>query len=543
MNPPRIELVIIGDVVLAATEAGLETAEAIGIAGGRVVASGDAAGVLRAAGPGARVERFGDAAIVPGLHDFHLHLVGMARARREARLEGLAGDELLHAISNAVAPLATRDWLRGRGWSEAALAGDVLARLNTLLADRPALLYSHDTHSAWASPAALRRAGIAAAEGDPPGGRIERDAQGRVTGVLRERAVDLVEAVAGRLGGRALTPALDEVLAELAGWGVTGVTDAGDTSPGNGTGRWAALGDRASRLLAAARRIDGRVRLSVGVPAEAIEAAAELGFATGAPIGEATTVRAGWAKAYADGALGSRTAAMIDPYTCPPGDTGILRLDPEGLDDLLARARRSGIGLAVHAIGDRAAASVLDAIDRAGPAGHGLPPHRIEHLQLLRPQDRPRLARLDVTASVQPIHCAADREHVERCWNDRATLAYPWRSLAEAGTRLAFGSDAPIESANPWHGMFAAVHRRLPGDGTADWQPGEALSPAAALAGYTSGPAAAGGHEDEGHLRPGAVADLAVLDVGLDALRAADERLGGARSVLTLVGGVEVHRA
>jgi len=543
MSAPRIELVIIGDVVLQATPAGFETAEAIGIAGGRVVASGDAADVLRAAGPGTRVERFGKAAIIPGLHDFHLHLVGMARARREVRLEDLVGDELLHAIGNAAAPLSGRDWLRGRGWSEAALDGEVLGRLNALLADRPALLYSRDAHSAWASPAALRRAGIAAAEGNPPGGRVEKDAHGRVTGVLRERAADLVEAVAGRLGGRALAPAIDEVLAELAGWGVTGVTDAGDTSPDNGTGRWAALGDRASRLLAAEGRLDGRVRLSVGVPAEAIEAAAELGLATGNPVGEATTVRAGWAKAYADGALGSRTAALFEPYTCAPGDTGILRLEPDALDDLLSRARRSGIGLAMHAIGDRAVATVLDAFDRAGPAGHGLPPHRIEHLQLLRPEDRPRLARLDVTASVQPIHCAADREHVERCWSDRADLAYPWRSLAEAGTRLALGSDAPIESANPWHGMFAAVHRRLPGDGTADWHAEEALSPAAALAGYTSGPAAAGGHGDEGHLRPGGIADLAVLEVGLDALRAADERLGEARSLLTLVGGVEVHRA
>jgi predicted amidohydrolase YtcJ len=260
-------------------------------------------------------------------------------------------------------------------------------------------------------------------------------------------------------------------------------------------------------------------------------------------VGESTTVRAGWAKAYADGALGSRTAALFEPYTCAPGDAGILRLEPEALDDLLARSRRAGIGLAVHAIGDRAAAAVLDAMDRAGPVGHGLPPHRIEHLQLLRAEDRARLARLDVTASVQPVHCAADREHVERCWRDRAALAYPWRSLAEAGTRLAFGSDAPIESPNPWHGMFAAVHRRLPGDGTRDWRADEALSPAAALAGYTTGPAAAGGHHDEGHLRPGAVADLAVLDVDRATLEAADERLGAVRSVLTLVGGTEVHRA
>jgi predicted amidohydrolase YtcJ len=543
MNASRIELVVVGQVVLAASPAGVQTAEAIGIAGGRVVASGHAVDILGAAGPGARVERFPSSAVVPGLHDFHLHLIGMARSRREVRLDGLAGDDLLHAIRDAAGETPGAEWIRGRGWSEAALAGDTLGRLNALLGDRPAILYSHDSHSAWASPAALRLAGLPSSGGDPPGGRVERDVAGRPSGVLRETATDPIEAVAGRTGDEAVDAALDEVLAELAGWGITGVTDAGDTAAENGIGRWAALGDRASRLLAAAGRLDGRVRLAVGVPADAIEAAAQLSLATGSPIDAATTIRGGWAKAYADGALGSRTAALFAPYTCPPADAGILRLGPEQLDELLVRARRAGIGLAVHAIGDRAVAEVLDALDRAGPGGHALPPTRIEHLQLLRVEDRPRLARLDVTASVQPVHCAADRQYVERCWADRVALAYPWRSLEAAGTRLAFGSDAPIESPNPWHGIFAAVHRRLPGDGTEDWEPGEALSPAAALAGYTSGPAAAGDHPDEGHLRPGAVADLAVLDVDLPTLLAADERLGAVRSLLTLVGGAEVHRA
>jgi hypothetical protein len=543
MSASRIELVVVGHVVLSASAVGLETAEAIGIAGGRVVMNGTEAEVLRAAGPGARVERFGKAAVVPGLHDFHLHLVGMARQRREVRLERLRDAALLDAMRAAAGRTAAGGWLRGRGWTEEALRPDVVERLNDLLSGVPALVYSHDAHSAWASPAALRAAGLAAHEGDPPGGRVERDAAGRPTGVLREAATDLVEAVAGRLRGADLEAALGEVLAELAAWGVTGATDAGDTAAENGTGEWAALGDRASLLLAARERVDGRLRVAVGFPADAMAAAAEHGLATGVALPGTATLRGGWAKAYADGALGSRTAALFFPYTCPPGDTGILRLDDERLDTLVAEARRTGIGLAVHAIGDRAAAAVLDALERGGPRSAGQVPHRIEHLQLLRPEDQPRLARLDVTASVQPVHCAADREHVEACWADRASLAYPWRSLQDAGTRLAFGSDAPIESPNPWHGVFAAVHRRFPGDGTDDWQPAEALSPVAALAGYTAGPAAAGGHTDEGHLRPGALADLAVLNVNVDTLAAADERLVAVASLLTLVGGRETHRA
>ena len=543
MSAPRIERVLVGQVVLSATAARMETAEAIGIAGGRVVVSGTEAEVRGAAGPGARVERFGEAAIVPGLHDFHLHLVGMARQRREVRLEGLHGAALLDAMHSAAARRSGDAWLRGRGWTEDALRPDLAAALNESLAEVQALVYSHDAHSAWASPAALRAAGLEAHEGDPPGGRIERDATGRPNGVLRETATDLVEAVAGRLRGAQLDVALGEVLADLAAWGVTGATDAGDTAPENGSGEWAALGDRASLLLASGERLDGRLRLAIGFPSDAMAAAADLGLATGVALPGTATLRAGWAKAYADGALGSRTAALFAPYTCPPDDTGILRLDEERLDALAATARHAGIGLAVHAIGDRAVAAVLDALERAGSDAAGRVPHRIEHLQLLRPEDRPRLARLDVTASVQPIHCAADREHVERCWADRVSLAYPWRSLQNAGTRLAFGSDAPIEAPNPWHGIFAAVHRRLPGDKTDDWQPAEALTPTAALAGYTTGPAAAGRHADEGHLQPGAVADLAVLNIDLGTLAAADERLATVASQLTLVGGREVHRA
>jgi predicted amidohydrolase YtcJ len=186
---------------------------------------------------------------------------------------------------------------------------------------------------------------------------------------------------------------------------------------------------------------------------------------------------------------------------------------------------------------------VLDAVERATPRAPDVPPDRIEHLQLLRPQDRSRLAGRDVTASLQPIHCAADRAMVDACWVGREGLAYPWRSLQAAGARLAFGSDAPIESANPWLGIFAAVHRRHPGDGTPDWQPGEAIDVASALGAYTHGAAVSGGHPDEGHLRVGAQADLAILNVDRATLLRSGDALAEVRSDLTLVAGREVHRS
>jgi predicted amidohydrolase YtcJ len=164
----------------------------------------------------------------------------------------------------------------------------------------------------------------------------------------------------------------------------------------------------------------------------------------------------------------------------------------------------------------------------------------VEHAQLLRRDELPRFAALGVTVSAQPIHAAADRDLVEACWDGRQDLAYAWRSLADSGAHLAAGSDAPVESVNPWLGIFAAVHRRLPTDLRDDWRPGQALTLEEALRAYTLGPALALGVADEGHLRPGARADLAILSVGLDALQAGDERLAAVGAVRTFVDGIEV---
>ena len=522
----------------------VETAEAVAIHAGRVIAVGRRTDLLAAAS-GARVMDFGNAAIIPGIHDFHLHLVGMARARRDLRLDGEDRFEnAVAAVRTAASSLPRDAWLRGRGWVEQLLVGREPAVLADASAGRHVLLYSYDSHSAWASPAALAVAGILPGTPDPPGGRIERDASGVPTGILRESATDLVETVAGRLRGPALEEALDDTLAELAALGITGATDAGDTTDTNGIGAYAFLGDRASLVLAARDRIDGRLRLSVNLPAAAIPAAAAAGIRSGAVVAGAGTIRWGWAKAYADGALGSRTAALFAPYTC--GDTaglGIARLTPAELTDIVRTGRRAGISAAVHAIGDRAVAMALDAMEHGGPRFPDAPADRIEHAQLVRAADRPRFGELDVTASIQPIHCASDRDLAEACWADRLGDAYTYRSLEAAGARLAIGTDAPIESVNPWQTLFAAVHRRTPGDGTPDWRPAETIDAATALAAMTAGPAVAAGRTDLGHLRPGAVADLAVLSTDLSTLLAGDEPVAHVRSLLTLVDGKEIHRA
>lgn len=542
MTAPRASLVVRGQVVVAAFPDRLETAEAIGIASGRVVSAGDDREVLEAAASGATVIDARDAAIVPGIHDFHLHLVGMARARRALQLDE-AGDygELLDRVSRRITQLPAEAWLVGRGWNEASLEAGGLGRLEAAVGDRPAFLVSHDGHSAWASAEARRRAGLSPATPDASGGRLERDSSGAPNGILREAATELVGRIAARLQGEALAAAVDETLAEISAMGITGATDAGDYDDANGVGAYADFGDSFSSLAELAATIRPKLRLTLDIPSDAIPTAAQQGLRTGAPF---AGLRFGWAKAYADGALGSRTAALFAPYSCDEAvGSGVLRLGPERLQAIIGAARPGGIGLAIHAIGDRAVAAVLDALDTAPPRLPDAVSDRLEHAQLVRPVDRARFAALGITASMQPVHAAADRDAVERCWAGRTGHAFAWRSLADAGALLAFGSDAPVESVNPWLGLFAGVRRRYPAQADPGWHLEQALDPVAALSAYTLAPAMAIGAREEGHLRPGAHADLALLNIDLPGLLAADERLASTHADLTLVAGRETHRS
>jgi predicted amidohydrolase YtcJ len=534
------DLIVRGDILVAAEAGRIERAEAVAIRGGRVEAVGPFDEVRERA-TGARVLDARDSAVIPGLHDFHVHLVGLARTRAGVLLDDAAdGVEVARRVAAAATTTAAGHWITGRGWSEVQLAGFDLGRLEAATAGRPALLKSHDGHSAWASAAARVAAGLMAGTADPDGGRIERDRHGEPSGILRETALELVATHEPRLQGAALRPHLEATLRELAAFGITGATEAGDYTDENGIGTDAVLGDSASTLLDLGDVVDGRLRLSIGIPADSIPAATERALQTGARLTGRRTMRFGWAKEYADGALGSGTAALFDPRSCGDGGHGILRLDDDALDAMLRAGRAAGISAAVHAIGDRAAATVLDAFARAPARAPGMPPDRMEHLQLVRAADRARLAPLGITASIQPIHAAADRDLVEACWDGRQADAYAWRALRETGALLAAGSDAPVESVNPWLGIFAALHRRLPTDARDDWRSAEALSMADALEAYTLGPARAIGTTDEGHLRVGARADLAVLSVGLDALLGGAVDFGDVSSLHTIVNGVAI---
>lgn len=534
----RARLVVIGQVLVEAHPRHARRAGAVGIRDGRIVAVGQRDEVLDAAERGAEVIDAGDAAVIPGLHDFHIHLVGLARTRLGVLLDdAVDGNELLARLRAASGAAGGSEWITGGGWSERQLAAVDATDLESAVGGRPVFLTSHDGHSAWASAAARRIAALPSSAADPAGGRIERAGDGSPTGILRETAMDLVAPHVPRAQGEALRPALEATLRELRSYGITGASEAGDYTDQSGIGADAAFGDSYSSLTDLADAIDGRLRLTLGIPVDAIAAASGRGLRTGAPLAGRRTMRFGWAKEYADGALGSGTAALFAPQSCGDRDAGILRVEPAELDALFAAARPAGIGLAVHAIGDRAAATVLDAVERAPARQAGVPPDRMEHVQLIRASDRRRLASLGVTASIQPVHAAADRDLVEACWAGRQDDAHAWRGLLDAGALLAAGSDAPFESVEPWLGVHAAIHRRYPSDDRGDWRPDQALDLLEALRAYTIGPALAAGRDDEGHLDRGARADLAILDVSLDGLLGGGVEPSAVRAATVIVDG------
>jgi predicted amidohydrolase YtcJ len=253
-------------------------------------------------------------------------------------------------------------------------------------------------------------------------------------------------------------------------------------------------------------------------------------------------LRVGPLKIFSDGALGSQTASMFAPYDGQPGNVGVRVRTPEEIEHLVRRAVEAGLWTAIHAIGDRANRDVLDVLERHRPASERIGArHRIEHVQVLHPEDLPRLARLGVVASMQPIHATADRDIADRYWGARARWSYAWHSLAAAGTVLAFGSDAPVETPDPWRGLYAAVTRRREDEpGRPAWYPEERLTLEDAIRAYTAGAAYAAGTDAwQGTLEPGKVADFIVLD--RDPYAGPPEDLLRVEVLATAVGGRVVY--
>jgi len=515
---------------------------AIAIRTGRILAlgrgrdvDGEFAGLERLNGEPIRRLDLEGRAILPGLTDAHIHLEFYALGLQKVDCETATRAECLARVAERARSAPPGDWVLGHGWNqnEWPEGFGTAADLDQAAPGRPVYLTAKSLHAGWASSAALRLAGIGPGTPDPEGGRIGRDEQGRPTGILFESAMGLVERVIPEPAAEAVETALREAQAALWRMGVTGAHDF----------------DR-RRCFIALQRLHacGELKLRVlkSIPLEDLPHAAGLGLRSG--FGD-DWLRIGGVKAFADGALGPRTAAMLQPYEGTENDLGMLMLDAEELYEQGRLAVENGLSLAVHAIGDRANHEVLNAYAQLRRfeltlTGAARLRHRIEHVQLIHPDDAGRLAELGVIASMQPIHAISDMLTADRHWGKRAALSYAWRTQLTHGAALAFGSDAPVESPNPFLGLHAAVtRRRLDGTpGPQGWYPQEKLSLEEALHGYTTGPAFAAGMEDRlGRLAPGFLADLLVLE--RDPFQRAPEELAALQPVATMVGGDWVYAA
>jgi predicted amidohydrolase YtcJ len=494
--------------------------DAIAIGGGRILAVGRESDLRPLAGATTDTLDAAGSSVTPGLVDAHLHLVQWAKAVGELPLadcasaaEVAARVARLAAQRPGTAPVIGRGW-DANGWPEPPSRG----ALDRACAARPVLLHGRDFHALWVNGAALAACGVTRDTPDPDGGRIVRDAAGEPTGVLMEHAVRLCASLLDSAEA-ADAAAVEAALPRLHALGITGVHDF--------------EGPAAQRVLREACGRGGtRLRVLMHLAHSGLDAAIELGLASG--TGD-DGFRIGAVKLFADGTLGSRTAALRAPYE-GTDNSGMDLIPPAELRDLVARAMGAGLSVAIHAIGDRAVHSSLDAFEFAGAAlpRLALPP-RIEHVQLVDDADLPRFARLGVAASMQPSHAISDAALADRFWGSRVAHAYPWRELHDHGARLAFGSDAPVEPPDAADGLRAAVTREVPGRAQA-FTPHQRVTLDVALTAYTEGPARlAGTWPRTGTLRPGAVADLVVWNSDLHATP--PSRLGEAAPVATVIDG------
>jgi predicted amidohydrolase YtcJ len=504
--------------------------EAMAVADGRVVAVGRESELESLAGPGTRAVRLGGRCIVPGFIDSHVHLLGFGLALGRVDLRDAATmEEALSRIRDTEARTAPEEWVVAAGWDRHLWPHLPTRRdLDRAVSGRPALVWSRDGHVAWLNSTALHLSGVDRDTVNPPGGEVVRDPDsGDPTGLLLENAMKYVAAATPPLSAERCYGAVSQALEVAVSRGLTGV----QSFDGRET-------------LDALQQLRSRGQLPLRVcchlPREGLEAALGLGLRTG--FGD-EWVRIGHLKLFLDGALGSQTAHMLEPYEGSES-RGIATMERDELREVVLKAAAGGIAVAVHAIGDAANRVVLDVLEETrdawGPPG--LRP-RVEHAQIVHPEDLGRFAAIGVIASMQPIHAVSDWPVAERLWGDRSATAYAWRSLLDTGAVLAFGSDCPVEPIDPLLGMHAAVTRqRADGEPTGGWYAEQRLRPMEALGAFTSGSAYSSGEEAvKGTLSPGKLADFVVLSIDPLQSEAHEAAFLSAEVEATVVGGRVVH--
>jgi predicted amidohydrolase YtcJ len=499
---------------------------ALAVSGDRIVAAGDDAGVSALGGPTTRVIELGGRTVLPALTDAHAHLYGLGLALDQVDLRACRSPEdCAGRVRAALAGRPAGEWILGRGWDQNRFPGGAFPGhqpLDAAAPGRAVWLARIDGHAGWANAEALTRAGVTRATADPPGGRIERDRDGQPTGVLVDEAMELVERVIPAPSAEARERAILRAQALALERGLTEIHEMGIDAPTIATYR--ALETSGQLVLRVYAFVGGDTRVLAHPPV------------LPSP-GARFTLRG--IKLYADGALGSRGAALLAPYSDDPKNQGLVVSSPQELDQAARAALAHGWQVAVHAIGDRGNRMVLDAFERAGCSRAADHRFRIEHAQVVSLVDIPRFAALGVIASMQPTHATSDMPWAEaRLGRERLAGAYAWRRFLSAGVRLALGSDFPVEEVEPISGGLWAAVTRTDGEGSppGGWLPAERLTLEEAIRGFTSDAAFAAFEEAwRGRGAVGQVADLTVLDRSLTGMSV--QVLRQARVWATVVGG------
>ncbi len=479
--------------------------DTIAISQGRLAAVGRAADILPDSGKG-NIEDLHGRTVLPGLTDCHIHLLEYGLSLEHVNCETPTRSACLQRLKARAESARPGEWILGHGWDHNIWPDGIggKADLDRIFPDNPVYLTHKSLHSAWVNTAAIHAAHISPQTPDPLGGHIERNAGGEPVGILFESAMRLVDGILPDPTESEMITALKASQQALLSLGVTAAHD---------FDAWHCY----TSLLNMEQSGSLQIRVVKNIPSENLQDAVTLGLKSGAG---SPFLSIGWLKLFADGALGPQTAAMLEPYE--GGDSlGMLFLESRQIQETGKEAFAAGISLAIHAIGDRANREVLDGYEKLFAEKFldkaALRP-RIEHVQLITPRDIARLSAMGITASMQPIHALSDKDMAERHWGIRCAHAYAWQSLLQQSVHVIFGSDAPVESPNPFLGIHAAVTRKPVGgnSGAPAWHPQQRLKLQDALRAYV--PGLQGGVAPQAFpagFSPGSWADLSVLPVDI----------------------------
>jgi predicted amidohydrolase YtcJ len=529
----RADLVLVNGKIFTADDAN-PWAEAVAVRNGKILAVGTNAAIRKYAGSGTRLLDVQGRLVIPGLIDAHTHFVEGGKSLTSLTFRGVNSiAKIQEMVAAKIKELPPGTPVYGSQYDHTLFPGGnwpTKADLDKVSPQNPVIIERVDGHSVWVNSLALKQSRITKETPNPAGGEILKDrASGEPTGILTETATELLK-VKGRVPESTLEQDILRGLAYAASLGLTGVGTSADF-----------------KELEAFRQVEreGRLtlRLYAWLPVEAMEACLEKGIRQGQ--GD-DLLRTGFLKIFVDGTLGSGTALMLAPFTDEPGKSGLPQYPYPVFAALVDKAMANGFQIGVHAIGDKGVRWVLDAVEAAEKkhARRDLRP-RIEHAQVVAPQDVPRFAELGVIASMQPTHCTTDMRFCERrIGTERSKNAYLWRTLLTSGAHLAFGSDWPVEPLDPMRGLYSAVTRKSIELDTPEggWFPDQRLTMAEAIKAFTTGAAYASFDEGrKGQIRPGLLADMVVLSQDLFTIPARE--ILETKAVWTILGGkIVFHR-